>query len=166
MRVTIVRPPTVYGPGERRNFLALTRAIARGGFPILGDGQNRISFCHLDNLVEALRHVAGTEGIVHVADAPVTSLARVVRTIAAACGTRPLPFRIPLPVARAGAIACELAFAPLRATPPLSRARLLTLTADSALDTTRLRSLGFRWPVGFDEGVAETVASYRADSVL
>lgn len=166
MRVAIVRPPTVYGPGERRNFLALTRAIARGGFPILGSGQNRVSFCHLDNLVEALRHLAGHEGIVHVADASITSFARVVHTIARACGTRPFPVRIPLRAARIGARALELAYAPFAATPPLSRARLLTLTADCALDTTRLRGLGFRWPTGFDEGVRETVASYRAVGAL
>lgn len=168
-RLVILRPPTVYGPGERRNFLALTRAVSTGVFPVPGRGDNRMSFCHVDNLVEAVRFVAReprAEGVLHVADDPPVSLRRVARTLAEACGARPLPLPFPMPAARLTAGALELAAAPLGVRPPLDRARLRTLTSDCALDTRALRELGFEAPVGFAEGVRETVARYRAEGAL
>lgn len=169
MRVAIVRPPTVYGPGERRNFLALTRAVATGVFPVLGRGDNRMSFCHVENLAAALVAIGEDErasGVLHASDARPVTLREVVDTIARAAGVRRLPLSVPLPAARLMAKCAELAFAPLGVRPPLDRARLTTLTSDRALDTSRLRALGFEPPVGWEEGVRETVASYRAEGVL
>ena len=168
MRVVILRPPTVYGPGERRNFLALARAASTGVFPIPGRGDNRMSFCHLENAVEAMRFAIDeprATGVIHVADERPVTLREAVTTIARAAGRRQLPLPFPMPVARAVARALELAFAPTPFAPPLSPARLRTLTSDCALDTSLLRSLGFRWPVAFDEGVAETLESYRREGV-
>ncbi len=168
-RVVILRPPTVYGPGERRNFLALCRAIARGGFPILGRGDNRMSFCHLDNLIAAIRFVAEAEparGILHVADEPPATLAGAARILADAAGARLMPGRVPLSVARGLAGALEAAFTPLGRRPPLDRARLTTLTSDCALDTSRLRALGFRPPVRFEDGAREAVRRYRSEGAL
>lgn len=169
MRVAMVRPPTVYGPGERRNFLALARAVATGVFPLLGRGDNRMSFCHVENLAAALLAIGEDErasGLLHASDARPVTLREVVDTIARAAGARRLPVSVPLPAARLVARCAELAFAPLGVRPPLDRARLTTLTSDRALDTSRLRALGFEPPVAWDEGVRETIASYRAEGVL
>lgn len=165
MRVVILRPPTVYGPGERRNFLALARPAATGLFPVPGRGDNRMSFCHLDNLVDAAvfaLRAPGARGVLHVADAHPVTLREAVDTIAHAAGRRPIPVPFPLPVARLAARACER----LLRSPPLSRARLHTLTSDCALDVGALARLGFRWPVRFEEGVGETIDEYRAAGVL
>lgn len=169
MRIAIVRPPTVYGRGERRNFLVLTRAIASGVFPLLGRGENRVSFCHVENLSAALLFIeahASARGVLHVADARPVTLREAVDTIARAAGARRLPLHVPLSAARAIARAAELAFAPLGRRAPLDRARLDTLTRDRPLDTSKIAGLGFVPPVDFDEGVRETVAHYRADRVL
>lgn len=169
MRVAVVRPPTVYGPGERRNFLALARAVASGLFVVPGRGDNRMSFCHLDNLAEALVAIGlepRAQGVLHVADASPVSLRRLARTLAAAIGARVLPLPFPMPIAKTVARALELAFAPLGRTPPLSRARLQTLTRDAALDTRATVELGIAPQVGFEEGVAETVADYKAHGLL
>ncbi|HJL18075.1 MAG TPA: NAD-dependent epimerase/dehydratase family protein [Sandaracinaceae bacterium LLY-WYZ-13_1] len=168
-RRCVLRPPTVYGPGERRNFLALARAAATGVFPVPGRGDNRMSFCHLDNAVEAIRFALShpdATGVLHVADPRAPTLREVVDTIARAAGRRPFAVPFPLPAARLAARACELAFAPTPWPPPLSRGRLRTLTSDCALDVSRLAALGFRWPVTFEEGVRETVASYRREGAL
>lgn len=169
MRVVILRPPTVYGPAERRNFLALCRAVSTGAFVVPGRGDNRMSFCHLDNLVEAVRFVAReprARGVLHVADPAPVRLGEAARTIAEAAGTSVLPAPFPLPVARTVARALEIAFAPTGARAPLDRARLRTLTSDCALDTRALRELGFFPPVSFADGVRETVARYRAEGAL
>lgn len=170
MRVVIVRPPTVYGPGEARNFLALTRAIDGTVFPIPGSGDNRMSFCHVDNLAAAVSWVLQTRaarGILHVADERPVTLTEVVDTIAAALGdSAARVVRIPMPAMRAAATLSELAFRALNRPPPLTRGRLTTVAADCALDTRGTTALGFSPDVRFDAGVASTVRWYREARLL
>jgi nucleoside-diphosphate-sugar epimerase len=166
MRLTIVRPPAVYGPHERRVFLTLARAISSGAFPILGSGGNRMSFCHVENLIEAIFFVEDRGGLFHVADARPVTQREAVRTIARALGVRTMPLHFPLLFARAIATASELAFSRAGRRAPLDRARLAVLTVDRALDTSRIAALGFVPKVGFDEGVRETIVGYRADGLL
>ncbi len=169
MRVVIVRPPLVYGPGEHRSFLRLTRAVASGLFPLIGGGHNRASFCHVENLTAAMLFVAENEaahGVLHVADRHPVTMREAVGTIASAVGARPLPFPVPERAAWLVARAAELAFAPTGARAPLDRARLAALTRDRPLDTSALAALGFVPPIEFGEGVLETIARYRGDGVL
>lgn len=49
----IIRPPAVYGPGDRE-MLAVFRSMARGILPIPGDPAARVSLIHVDDLVEAI----------------------------------------------------------------------------------------------------------------
>jgi len=58
----ILRPPLVYGPRVRANFLALMRAIDRGWWLPLASVRNRRSLVYVGNLVDA---------IVKCVDAPV-----------------------------------------------------------------------------------------------
>ncbi len=54
MRCTILRPPLVYGPGVRANFLALMKLI-RSGVPIpLGSVENARSMIYVDNLCDLI----------------------------------------------------------------------------------------------------------------
>ena len=54
MEVVIVRPPLVYGPGVKANFLSLIRWVHRGVPLPLGAVHNLRSFVALDNLVDLL----------------------------------------------------------------------------------------------------------------
>ncbi len=166
MRLVIVRPPTVYGPDERRNFLSLARAVARGRVFVPGDGANRMSFCHVRNLSRATLHLIDerrASGIVHVADATPVTFRQVIDTLRAALEKRgPLP-RVPLALARALAWGMQTSLGPGA---PLTLRRLRTLTADFALDTRRLAGFGVTAPISFQAGVQETVDAYRAAGVL
>ncbi len=169
MRVVTVRPPTVYGAGEHRNFLALTRAVATGLFPVPGRGDNRMSFCHVDNLIDGLLWAAElgeAPPIVHVADREPVTLRHTVDTISRAVGRHPLRVPFPMPVARAVAVACEAAWAVAGRPPPLSRARLRTITSDCALDTRASAALGFAPSVDFEAGVRDAVEWYRRERLL
>lgn len=169
LRRVLLRPPTVYGAGESANFLALTRAVDSGWFLVPGRGDNRMSFCFAQNLADATCFVLDeprASGVVHVADEPVVTFRVAVETIAGALGRRLLPVPFPIPLARAAAIGCEGVFGVLRRHPPLSRARLTTLTADCALDTSQTAALGFRPQVAFADGVRETIRHYRAEGLL
>jgi nucleoside-diphosphate-sugar epimerase len=50
---TILRPPAVYGPGDRE-MLPLFRSMARGVAPIPGNGQGRFSMMYVDDLASAV----------------------------------------------------------------------------------------------------------------
>ena len=169
VRTLILRPPTVYGPGETRNFLALVRAVDSGFFPVPGSGQNRMSLCWANTLAEAvaysLEHDAA-RGVIHLANEPVASFREIAHTIARALDRRLFPLPFPLPVAKLAALACELVFPVLGRKPPLSRARLRTITADAALDTRATSALGFDLDVNLSATVTETIAWYRSEKLL
>ena len=93
---TILRPPLIYGPGVRGNFLRLLNLIQRGmPFP---DIRNRRSMIHIDNLVDVLglsvRDPAAFDQTFHVADRRPISTGDLVRSMGKGLGrrTRLLPF--------------------------------------------------------------------------
>ena len=57
MSVTIIRPPLVYGPGVKANFLNMLRGIRRGLPLPLASIHNQRSFVYLGNLVSLIMHV-------------------------------------------------------------------------------------------------------------
>jgi nucleoside-diphosphate-sugar epimerase len=55
MEVVIVRPPLVYGPGVKANFLSMMNWLQRGfPLPLGGVTKNRRSFIYIDNLVSLI----------------------------------------------------------------------------------------------------------------
>jgi nucleoside-diphosphate-sugar epimerase len=54
LQVIVLRPPLVYGPGVKANFLALMRAIARGWPLPLAGIDNRRSLLYSGNLADAI----------------------------------------------------------------------------------------------------------------
>jgi UDP-glucose 4-epimerase len=88
MEYVVVRPPLVYGPGVRANFLALATAVKRGIPLPLGAVQNRRSLIATDNLVsflqQCLEHPAAANETFLVSDGQDLSTAELVRGMAAA----------------------------------------------------------------------------------
>ncbi|MFZ6758628.1 UDP-glucose 4-epimerase family protein [Undibacterium sp. Ji50W] len=56
MAITIIRPPLVYGPGVKANFLSMLRMLRRGLPLPLGSIRNQRSFVYLGNLVNLVLH--------------------------------------------------------------------------------------------------------------
>jgi nucleoside-diphosphate-sugar epimerase len=81
LRLAVLRPPLVYGPGVKANFLALMSAIERGIPLPFATVANRRSLVYLDNLVDAILCCLGREGIFLVADGPGRSTAQLCREI-------------------------------------------------------------------------------------
>ena len=54
LSLTVLRPPLVYGPGVKANFLALMRAVARGWPLPLASIANRRSLVYVGNLADAV----------------------------------------------------------------------------------------------------------------
>src|SRR6185436_9314596 len=101
LEVAIVRPPLVYGPGVKANFLALMNAVRRGLPLPLGALDNRRSLVALDNLVgfliAVLDHPAAANETFLVSDGEDLSTADLVVRLGRAMG-RPARL-IPVPAA-------------------------------------------------------------------
>lgn len=72
MEIVIVRPPLVYGPGVKANFLSLVKAVDKGLPLPLGKADGRRSMVAVDNLVDLLirctRHPGAAGGTFLVSD--------------------------------------------------------------------------------------------------
>jgi nucleoside-diphosphate-sugar epimerase len=100
---TIVRPPVVYGPGDRE-MLRVFRAAAFGIAPVFGDGSQQLSLVYGPDLAAALV-AAGTStatvgGVYYAAHPERLTTRQMVATLGAAIGKRPWVVPIPGSVAR------------------------------------------------------------------
>lgn len=102
---TILRPPTVYGPRDRENLLALFKAARLGIAPVFGDGSMELSIIHVADLVDAIVRAATTDGLdqqlFYVNHPEVVTAAGLARAIGKEMGRDPLLLPIPEWLARA-----------------------------------------------------------------
>lgn len=106
LELVVVRPPIVYGPHVRANFLRLLRAV-HGGWPLpLGAIHNRRSCVGVRNLCDMLATCAHHPDAVGetflVADAERLSTPELASRIGAAMGRRPRLIYVPHVMLRAG----------------------------------------------------------------
>jgi UDP-glucose 4-epimerase len=147
LRLTILRPPLVYGPGVKANFLALMKAIARGIPLPLASVENRRSLVYVGNLAQAIARCIATresEGRVYlVSDGEPKSTPELCRALGRALDHRAR--LVPFPRA-----ILELAS-------PLKR-----LTRSLEVDDSAIRG-ELAWSPGysFDEGLRATAQWYR-----
>jgi len=99
MEIVIVRPPLVYGPGVKANFLSLLRAVDAGVPLPLSSISNLRSLVYVGNLVHApgacLTQPAAANRTFFVSDDHDISTPQLIREIAAALGKKPLLFPFP-----------------------------------------------------------------------
>jgi nucleoside-diphosphate-sugar epimerase len=164
--VAVVRPGAIYGPGETR-LLKLFRAIARGRYAVVGSGRSFYHPVFIDDLVAgfllALERPEAVGEAFIIAGPRYVSQTDLAALIARETGGRVLPFRIPAwPLQAAGAL-CEAVCVPLGVEPPLHRRRVDFWTKSRAFSIEKARRrLGYAPQVDLEEGVARTVAAYRA----
>lgn len=95
LHLAVLRPPLVYGPGVKANFLALMRALARGWPLPLASVDNRRSLIYVGNLADAIVRALGTKGTYLVSDGAAPATPQLCREIAAALGRPARLWRFP-----------------------------------------------------------------------
>lgn len=147
LEAVILRPPLVYGPRVKANFLALMRAMDRGWPLPLSSIRNRRSLIYVGNLVDAILRCL--DGPVQaktyaVSDGAAVSTPELCRAIARALGR---PARLfPFPPALLGLV------------PGMAR-----LVQSQEADAAAIRAeLGWCPPFSFEEGLRRTAEWYRA----
>ena len=87
MDVTILRPPLVYGPHVKGNFLKLIQTMERGWPLPLGSLENRRSLIFVGNLADAIRaSLVAPPGIYLPSDNVPISTSHLIRSLSAALG--------------------------------------------------------------------------------
>lgn len=147
LSLTVLRPPLVYGPGVKANFLALMRAVARG-WPLPFAGiENRRSLAYAGNLADAvvrcLESPLAPGNTYAVTDGAPLSTPALCRALGAALG---MPARL-------------FSFPPalLELAPPAR-----SLTRSLVVDDGALRR-GLAWvpAYSFEEGLRRTAEWFR-----
>ena len=155
MEVVILRPPLVYGPGVKANFLSMMRWLYKGIPLPLGAINNKRSFVAIDNLVDlivtCIDHPAAANQTFLVSDGEDISTTELLRRIENALGrpTRLIP--VPEWMLRAGAA--------LLGERELSQ----RLCGNLQVDISKTRNL-LEWspPLSVNEGLKATVEHYLA----
>jgi UDP-glucose 4-epimerase len=153
MEVVIVRPPLVYGPGVRANFLTLMRWLSRGIPLPLGSIHNQRSLVALDNLVDlivtCIHHPAAANRTFLVSDGEDLSTTELAGRLAAALDrpARLIPFA-PWMLTAGAALLGKDEFAQ-------------RLCGNLQVDISKTRqALDWSPPVSVDAGLRATAAHY------
>jgi UDP-N-acetyl-alpha-D-quinovosamine dehydrogenase len=154
IEIVILRPPLVYGPGVKGNFLRLLGLVARGAPLPFAALKNRRSLIYVGNLATAVRAVlaapqAGGRTYL-VADREDRSVAELVRALALALGVKPRLFTCPPALLRAAATLTG------------RRAEISRLTGSLQVDASRIRDeLGWRPRHSLAQGLDETARWFK-----
>jgi nucleoside-diphosphate-sugar epimerase len=157
LEVVVLRPPLVYGPGVKGNFLRLMNLVARGVPLPLGAVANRRSFIYTGNLagaiVQALDAPQAAGRTYLVSDGEDVSTPDLVRALARALGVKPRLLSLPLAALGLGATLAG------------KRAEFERLTGSLQVDSSRIRQeLGWEPRYSLTQGLTETARWYPGGS--
>lgn len=100
MRLTILRPATIYGEHDVGNLLRLIEMIEHGRFVWIGDGRNHKSLIHRDDAARVCALAAERSGgrlvEIYNVSSPSCAMREIVETIARRLRRRIAPLRVPI----------------------------------------------------------------------
>jgi len=149
--IVILRPPLVYGPGVKANFLRLMQMLQKGWPLPLGAICNRRSLLYLGNFVGAIRlcveHPSAAGQTFLLDDGQPVSTPELIRAVAQAMGRSARLLAVPVKVL--GLVGALLG----------KRAAVARLTGSLFVDSTSMRTrLGWKPPYTMQQGLEATVA--------
>lgn len=157
LEIVIVRPPLVYGPGVKANFLAMLR-WAEKGIPLpLASVKNKRTLVGVKNLANfimvCLLHPAAKNQIFLVGDRDPVSTPELLRVLGKAFGKSVAVYPFPVCVLRCAAFC-------------VGRSNLMTRLCESLeLDISKAKNLlGWEPPFSMQEEIARTVSAYKKSS--
>jgi UDP-glucose 4-epimerase len=145
MRVTVIRPPLIYGAGARGNFALLEKAVRRGIPLPLANVDNRRAFLSAQNLasfvIYRLEHPGKEYDVFLIADSEQVSTGEFIERLARAAKTSPRLFRLPTPLL-SGLLKVSG-----------RKEAIDSLLGSLELDLSKVATVGWRAPISLDEGL-------------
>ncbi len=168
--VTVVRPISLYGPGDLR-MLKLFKMIKTGKFFMVGDGSPYFQPAYIDDVVNGFMlcldnpkaigeaFIIGNEEYLHLRD--------LVKLIAEELKVPYPTKKMPLKPLLLAATLCEKICAPFGIEPPLHRRRVSFFQNNRAFSVAKAKELlGFKSEVTLRDGVQRTIRWYEENGYL
>jgi UDP-glucose 4-epimerase len=165
-KTTILRLPLVYGPGNKGNIYNMIEAIDHRRFVMMGRGRNKRSMVYVGNVVDAAMAVLNKEisdGKVYlITDGIDYTVRDLYRLISKGLGRNPLPFYIPMGIAKMLAIAGDIGNKITRKPLPFSSEVLGKLADSLTFSSGRIHDdIGFKPKYSFYNTIDETIRWYK-----
>jgi nucleoside-diphosphate-sugar epimerase len=165
MEVLILRPPAVYGPGDRDLFRCFQMAT-RGILPVPTGPTRWLQFIHVHDLINALLCAITAEqasGVYHVAEPQPYAWGQITDWLAKAVGRQVRAVRVPQWSIRAAAAVSEFGAAMIGRATIFNREKAEELLAPGWLCETEAvkRDLGFEVRIPLPQGLVGTASWYR-----
>jgi len=161
----IIRFSMVYGPGDSRDILKLTRMAQKGLFPKVGNRPKLTPLIHVDDAILGLLLAAEKGGIGDIYlitnqnSLPFDEIRKILQK---ALGVTRWPLYVPEWAALSIASLAEKIYPLIGKTPPVSRKNIESTLADRVFSIEKARrELGFDPEVDPAEGLRETVTWYK-----
>jgi nucleoside-diphosphate-sugar epimerase len=161
-RIILFRPTSIWGPWFGEPYRNFFDAVVAGLYVHPQGAATRRSYGYVDNAVAQIFALADADAallgdnLYHLADYAPVDIGAWADMIATAAGRR-RPFRVPMPVMQAAALAGDTLKALGWKRPPMTRFRLSNMTMDAVQDTRAMAALCPALPVTIEDGVARTV---------
>lgn len=161
MKVVILRPTAIYGPGDHERYTMIFRKVASGTFPMFGAGKTFYHPVYIDNLtagfLAAMKDGKGDGEAYLIADEEYVEIKELVRRVARAMNVKVnIPHYPLLPLMAAGHL-CEKVCAPFGITPPIFPRRVDWFRQNRAFKIDKAkRDLEYQPIVDLDTGLSRT----------
>jgi dihydroflavonol-4-reductase len=169
LKVIIIRPGWVYGPGDKRTF-KLIKAISTGRFFIIGKGNTFQTPVYIDDLIDGvfLCLEKGRPGeIYNLAGLEVLTVKEMSNIIAQQLGKKIPPFKLPLLPTKILAWSMDRLFRLFEKEAPLTPSKVSFFTKAKPLSIEKAKKeLGYYPKTGFREGIRKTINWYRKQGWL
>ena len=165
LKVTVIRPTNVYGPGSVPWVDKVVEELKRGSPMLIGGGRRAAGLTYVDNVVDVFVRAAERPASVgrtyNASDDNGITWLRYFTELAQICQSDP-PKSIPKSVAKIAAYGLEAAFRITRQTsrPPITHEALNLVGSNHRVPISRaMRELEYKPPVSYAEGM-KAVAHY------
>lgn len=163
--ITILRPPGVYGPGDKAIF-SLFDTVNKGIRPYMAGGNNRVQLIYVDDLANAIKCAieksASSGNAYIIADGEPHTIREMLDEIGRLLNKKGIGISIPLAFLKGMSLFSELLFRALGQTPHFSREKVKELTGDWEFDVSKAKDeLGFVAKTNFTQGAQLAIEWYR-----
>ncbi len=170
INAVIIRPPGVYGPGEKEMFTFFEMLNNRIK-PYLGSLKRRIQLVHIDDLTrgvsKALKADTKSGAIYFIAESQSYSYYQLVQHLRRAVGRMSLPIYVPSWAVRLIAWLSEKSLRVFGKTPMFTVEKANEILENWEVSTEKAeKELGFISEIPFPKGARETVYWYREEGLL
>lgn len=171
MNTTILRPAAIYGPGDPERFFMIFKRVAKGTFPMFGNGKTLYHPLYIDNLIDAfmllMENGKGDGEAYLIADEEYLEIENLVRKVAEVLHIKVKIPHYPLAPLVVAGYAFKKICKPFHINPPIFPRRVDWYRQNRAFKIDKAkRELGYQPKIDLDEGLRRTAEWYKKEAYL